>query len=163
MSNMRWDARFALRALSRSAGACAFALLSTAAVAGQCPPGKAGMGMHGESDGIGSAVTGTVLGKRAFGGQTQGPDKRGVRVRRVVVQPRQGVVWHAGTTRPSLIYVAQGEIREYSSDCAVPIIHRAGDLAQHSNAATNWWKNQSHRTVVIVAIEFVDDTDARRM
>ena len=37
--------------------------------------------------------------------------------------------WHSHGDRPAIIYIAEGEIVEYASNCAVPIVHKAGEIA----------------------------------
>src|SRR5207244_1622636 len=51
------------------------------------------------------------------------------RLRKLVVQPGGVVPWHSHDDRPALIYIIEGEIVEYASSCAVPIVHKAGEVA----------------------------------
>ncbi len=57
-----------------------------------------------------------------------------MRVRRLEVQPGGIVPWHSHGDRPALIYIISGEIYEHASNCAVPILHKAGDVARETHA-----------------------------
>src|SRR4029434_10586563 len=51
--------------------------------------------------------------------------------------------------RPALIYVQQGEIVEYASNCAEPILHKAGDIRPEVFGTSHWWKNLGTQTVIL--------------
>ena len=51
-------------------------------------------------------------------------------MRRLAIKPGGVVPWHSHDDRPALIYVVVGEITEYASNCAVPIVHKAGEVAR---------------------------------
>jgi hypothetical protein len=59
----------------------------------------------------------------------------------------------------------KGEIVEYASTCAVPIVHRAGEVATETHAAAHWWKNLGKETVVLLSADFfpVTATDHHMM
>ena len=57
-----------------------------------------------------------------------------MRVRKLEIQPGGIVPWHSHDDRPALIYVVSGEIYEYASNCAVPILHKAGEVARETHA-----------------------------
>src|SRR2546429_1060354 len=38
--------------------------------------------------------------------------------------------WHSHGERPALIYIIEGEIVEYASNCAAPITHKAGERSE---------------------------------
>ena len=45
--------------------------------------------------------------------------------------------------------VQQGEIVEYASNCADPIVHKAGDLRPEVFGTSHWWKNLGTETVIL--------------
>ena len=53
------------------------------------------------------------------------------------------------TIVPALIYVAEGEIIEYASNCAAPIVHKAGEIRAETSGTSHWWKNSGDRAVVL--------------
>ena len=74
--------------------------------------------------------------------------------------------WHSHDNRPAMIYIVYGEIVEYASNCAVPIVHKAGDVApgeerhvalveEHRQPRTSSW---SCRTIFPV-----EDKDDEKM
>ena len=52
--------------------------------------------------------------------------------------------------RPAIIYIIEGEINEYASNCAVPIPHKAGDVVAETKGISHWWKNLGDKTVVLL-------------
>jgi redox-sensitive bicupin YhaK (pirin superfamily) len=69
------------------------------------------------------------------------------------IKPGGVLPWHQHANRPALIYMIQGEIVEYASTCAVPIVHRAGDVATETHATSHWWKNLGKETVVLLSAD----------
>ena len=57
--------------------------------------------------------------------------------------------WHSHADRPAIIYIIEGEIVEYASNCAVPIVHKAGDVVAETPEVSHWWKNLGDKTVVL--------------
>jgi len=82
-----------------------------------------------------------------------GVDGRVFRMRRLEIEPGGIVPWHSHAERPAIIYVVQGTIEEYSSDCAVPIVHKAGDVSAETKDISHWWKNTGGETVVLIAAD----------
>src|SRR6266511_1943370 len=70
-------------------------------------------------------VTDKVLSQIDLAGEKLALKGHLMRVRKLEVQPGGVVPWHSHEDRPALIYVASGEIYEYASNCAVPILHKA--------------------------------------
>ena len=64
---------------------------------------------------------------------------------------------HTHADRPALIMVNAGQIYEYSSQCTVPLLHKAGEIARESNGLTHWWKNEGKETVVLTIADIVND------
>jgi quercetin dioxygenase-like cupin family protein len=74
----------------------------------------------------------------------------------MTIAPGGVVPWHSHDDRPALIYVAEGEIHEYASNCAAPIVHKAGDIRPETHGTSHWWKNLSDKPVVL----FIGDVRA---
>lgn len=77
------------------------------------------------------------------------------RMRRLVVQPGGEVAWHSHADRPAIIYVVSGAIAEYASTCAVPIMHKAGDVTPETHATSHWWKNISKEPAVLISADIL--------
>jgi quercetin dioxygenase-like cupin family protein len=134
------------------------------AEAGQCPADKviapaSSDPPHGAAT-TPKNVTDTVIGSIDLRQeQSVGVDNRLFRLRRLLVQPGGVVPWHSHGNRPALIYIVEGEITEYASTCAVPILHRAGDTAMETHATAHWWKNTGRRPVVLLSADLFPTTD----
>lgn len=55
----------------------------------------------------------------------------------------------------ALIYVAVGEVTEYVSSCAVPIVHHPGEVAVESKGTSHWWKNTGKSTAVLISTDLL--------
>ncbi len=86
-----------------------------------------------------------------------------MRVRRLEVQPGGIVPWHSHAERPALIYVVSGEIVENASNCAVPIVHKAGEVARETHATSHWWQNKANATVTLLSFDIVSDPSDKHM
>ena len=86
-----------------------------------------------------------------------------MRVRRLEVQPGGIVPWHSHAERPALIYVMSGEIFENASNCAVPILHKAGEVARETHATAHWWKNDGKAPVVLLSFDIQHDPNDHNM
>lgn len=75
------------------------------------------------------------------------------RLRKLTIQPGGIVPWHSHGDRPALITIVQGEIVEYASTCAVPIVHKAGDSTAGTHTTAHWWKNLGKKTVVLFSAD----------
>jgi quercetin dioxygenase-like cupin family protein len=82
-----------------------------------------------------------------------GAPGRTLRTRRLVVQPGGIVPMHAHDQRPANIYVVQGQITEYRSTCAVPILHKKGDVTAEAGNLTHWWRNESRSKAVLISAD----------
>jgi quercetin dioxygenase-like cupin family protein len=74
---------------------------------------------------------------------------RELRFRKLTIEPGGIVPWHSHDDRPALIYVQQGEIVEYASNCADPIVHKAGEIRPEVAGTSHWWKNLGKETVIL--------------
>ena len=78
---------------------------------------------------------------------------RQFRLRELQMQPGGIVPWHSHDNRPAMIYIVSGEVVEYASNCAVPIVHKAGDIAPEKNGTSHWWKNTGTATAVLISVD----------
>jgi quercetin dioxygenase-like cupin family protein len=128
---------------------------ATAAQAGSCPADK--MRPDGSGEKINSApakdVTDAVLTSVDLAKEPAAVKDRLLRLRRLEIKPGGVVPWHEHANRPAIIYIVSGEIVEYASTCAVPIVHRAGEAATETHATSHWWKNLGQETVVLLSAD----------
>ena len=135
------------------AGVIASAGGLTVADAGQCPADKVGSGIK-EPPAEGTkavGVTDDVLASTDLSKEPANIPGRLFRIRRLVVQPGGVVPWHDHANRPALIYIVEGSITEYSSNCAVPIEHKAGEVAAETHVTKHWWKNNTDKPTVLIS------------
>ena len=124
------------------------------AFAGECPPDQEVAGsMTGDGHGENVGVTDQVLAVNELAAYYPELASRDQRVRMLTVAPGGEVAWHSHEDRPALIYVVEGEIVEYRSTCAVPIVHRAGEVAAEFGPLMHWWKNESDRPVKLISAD----------
>jgi quercetin dioxygenase-like cupin family protein len=147
---------------ARAAQSALFAgLLSLAVaapvVAGECPRDKVGAN---PLPGAAAAPVGVAEQELAFidlGKESVKLSQRRLRYRHMEIQPGGVVPLHSHADRPALIMVNQGQIFEYSSQCLVPIVHKAGEIARESNGLMHWWKNEGNVVVVLTIADIVND------
>ncbi|AJA66625.1 cupin [Bradyrhizobium japonicum] len=94
-------------------------------------------------------VTDVTLGSINLEKQPANIKDRELRFRKLTIEPGGIVPWHSHDDRPALIYVQQGEIVEYASNCIDPIVHKAGDLRPEVFGTSHWWKNLGKETVIL--------------
>jgi quercetin dioxygenase-like cupin family protein len=144
-----------LAALALAAG-----FLATAAEAGQCPAGKQMADATKPSTAAAKGVTDTVLSTIELSQEPARIDGRKLRLRRLVIQPGGIVPWHSHGDRPAIIYIVQGEVIEHASNCAVPIVHKAGEATPETAKVAHWWENKGKETVVLLSADLLrDETD----
>ena len=117
---------------------------SSAAAAGECPAGDvvpAGQGQTAEVTAP-RDVTDTVLADIDLSREKIAAEGREFRLREFVIAPGGEVPWHDHADRPAIIYIVAGEVTEYASTCAVPILHKAGEVARESTGLQHWWRNE---------------------
>ncbi len=95
--------------------------------------------------------------------QQQGIKDRKFRMRKLVVEPGGVVPWHSHGERPAIIYIIEGEIDEYASNCAVPIVHKAGDVVAETKDVSHWWKNVGDKKVVLLSADLLKDPNDHNM
>jgi len=137
--------------------------LAGPAFAGECPADKMKADAVKPVSHAAKGVTDKVLStidlskeKVAIGGHM-------MRVRRLEVQPGGIVPWHSHAERPALIYVVSGEIVENASNCAVPILHKAGEVARETHATAHWWQNNGKATVTLLSFDIAADPNDHNM
>jgi quercetin dioxygenase-like cupin family protein len=90
-------------------------------------------------------------------------DQRRLRMRHMTIAPGGIVPLHSHEDRPALIMVVSGEIFENNSKCAVPILHKAGDIAREHLGTRHWWKNSSTQPVELTIADLVNDAKPSTM
>jgi len=133
------------------------------AFAGECPPDKVKANVRAPVDFKPIGVTDTVLATIDLGKEPIKASGHMQRVRRLVIQPGGIVPWHSHNDRPALIYIIDGEINEYNSNCSVPIVHKAGDVARETLGKAHWWKNLTDKPVVLLSFDILHDPNDRNM
>jgi quercetin dioxygenase-like cupin family protein len=137
-----------------SAAALSFA---TSASAGTCPAGQERADALTSGVSTPSQVTDTELAFVKLDDQIAGLDNRRLRLRRLVVKPGGVVPWHSHTDRPALIMTLSGGITEHRSNCAVPIVHRAGDVVEEVKGVSHYWRNTGKVDAVLLAADIKND------
>ena len=95
--------------------------------------------------------------------QEQGIDDRKFRMRKLTIEPGGIVPWHSHGDRPAIIYVVEGEIHEYASNCGKPILHKAGEVVAETKEVSHWWKNLGDTTVVLLSADLLKDANDDNM
>jgi quercetin dioxygenase-like cupin family protein len=143
-------------------GIAGTALLSSAQ-AGECPAGKLKAGAREAVTTPAKDVTDTTLGAIDLEKEPANLKERQLRFRKLVIQPGGVVPWHSHGDRPAIIYIAEGEIIEYASNCVDPIVHKAGDIRPETSAVSHWWKNDGTKTVVLFVGDVLHDKNDKNM
>ena len=50
-----------------------------------------------------------------------------------------------------------------ASNCAVPIVHKAGDVVAETPEVSHWWKNLGDKTVVLLSADLLKDPNDKNM
>jgi quercetin dioxygenase-like cupin family protein len=141
--------------------------LAGPAFAGACPADKLRPDGSGEKMNAmqGKDVSDVVLAQIDVAKEPAAVKDRLLRLRRLEIKPGGVVPWHSHGNRPAIIYIVQGEVVEYASTCAVPIVHRTGETATETHATAHWWKNVGRETVVLLSADLlpVKNTDQHMM
>ena len=135
--------------------AAGVAALSVSAFAGECPADKRVPDGQGQKPGPGApvGVTDVVRSSTDLSKEPANIKGRLFRLRELQMQPGGIVPWHSHNERPAMIYIVSGEVVEYASSCAVPITHKAGDVAPEKNGTSHWWKNVGDSTAVLISVD----------
>jgi quercetin dioxygenase-like cupin family protein len=151
MSNDKgWNGR--TTALAAAIAALSFAGLASA---GECPADKRVADGQGQKM-VTVAAKGVTDVVRASTDLSREPAKIGgrqLRLRQLDVKPGGIVPWHSHDNRPAMIYIVSGEIVEYASNCAVPLVHKAGDVAPEKAGTSHWWENKGDSPTVLISVD----------
>jgi quercetin dioxygenase-like cupin family protein len=134
-------------------------LFAAAANAGECPADKRvpdGQGQKMVTTGA-KGVVDQVRKAIDLGKEAPALDGRLFRLRQLDIEPGGVVPWHSHGMRPAQIYVVKGSIIEYASNCAVPIVHNAGDVSPEGKGTSHWWQNTTSEPVVLISVDIFDD------
>ena len=135
----------------------------SASAAGECPGGKNQADVRPPVAHAGKGVTDTVLAAIDLEKEPANIKERQLRFRKLTIEPGGIVPWHSHADRPAIIYIAEGEIVEYASNCADPIVHKAGDIRPETSGAAHWWQNLGSKTVVLFVGDVLHDKSDHNM
>jgi quercetin dioxygenase-like cupin family protein len=150
------------RTLFIAGAALGASLMATAAFAGECPADQKKPDATTPVDVKPVGVTDTVIATIDVD-QEQGIKNRNFRMRKLTIEPGGIVPWHSHGERPAIIYIVEGQIEEYASNCAVPILHKSGDVVAETKEVSHWWKNTGDKTVVLLSADLLKDTGDHNM
>ncbi|MGE0734013.1 MAG: cupin domain-containing protein [Alphaproteobacteria bacterium] len=139
------------------------ALTATGASAGECPANMMRVDATKPVMTPAKDVTDKVLASIDLSKEKVALNGHQMRVRKLEIQPGGVVPWHSHGARPALIYIIQGEIYEYASNCAVPILHKTGDVARETHMTSHWWKNTGKTAVVLLSFDIMHDDKDKNM
>ena len=142
------------------ASASAFAV---PALAGECPADQKKANAREAVDLKPVGVTDTVIASIDVSKAPFNIDGRNFRMRKLTIEPGGIVPWHSHADRPAIIYIVEGEIHEYASNCAVPIVHKAGEVARETHATSYWWQNNGEAAVTLLSFDIVGDPNDHHM
>jgi quercetin dioxygenase-like cupin family protein len=140
------------------------AAVSIAANAGECPADKVvaeGKGQPMSAAEPAKAVTDKVITSTELAKEPVAIQGRLFRARLLEIGAGGVVPWHSHGDRPALILISSGEITEYASTCAVPIVHKAGDITAEKSPTSHWWKNHGTTPVVIHSFDLFRAEDKK--
>jgi quercetin dioxygenase-like cupin family protein len=127
------------------------------AQAGECPADKAASNPLTGAATAPVGVTDTELASIDLANENVKLKQRRLRMRHMTIAPGGVVPMHSHEDRPALIMVNSGEIYEYSSKCAVPILHKAGEISREFLGTRHWWKNVGTKPVELTIADIVND------
>ena len=144
-------------AIAAIVSAAGIATVSTA-MAGECPADKIVADGKGQPKGATEPkdVTDNVLAMIDLSKENVKADDHQFRMRQLEIQPGGIVPWHSHADRPALIYVVSGEITEYASTCAIPLVHKAGEVSVDAGRS-HWWQNTGKTPVVLISADILHD------
>ena len=154
---------FKQNALALAVAVAGSLALASAAVAGECPADKIKPNTREKVDYKPVGVSDVTLGSIELGKQPAHIEGRELRFRKLTIEPGGIVPWHSHDDRPALIFVQQGEIVEYASNCIDPIVHKAGDLRPEVYGTSHWWKNLGKETVILYVGDVRKDPNDNHM
>jgi quercetin dioxygenase-like cupin family protein len=135
----------------------------SSAVAGSCPADKMKADARQPATHAAKGVTDTVLAAIDLEKEPANIKERQLRFRKLTIEPGGIVPWHSHDDRPAIIYVAEGEIVEYASNCTDPIVHKAGDIRPETRGTSRWWQNLGNKTVILFVGDVLHDKNDKNM
>lgn len=137
--------------------------VATTASAGECPADKLVADGKGQKPGPSKPrdVTDVVRATTDLAKEPIALNGRLFRTRQLDVKPGGIVPWHSHDQRPAMIYIVSGEITEYASNCAVPIMHKAGDVAPEKKGTSHWWQNHGKVPAVLISVDLFPVEDKK--
>jgi quercetin dioxygenase-like cupin family protein len=138
-------------------------IIASAASAGECPADQKKPDARKPVDVEHVGVTDTVIAVIDVEKEPANIKGRLFRMRKLTIEPNGIVPWHSHADRPDIIYIIEGEIQEYASNCAVPIVHKAGDVIPETSEVSHWWKNLGDKTVVLISVDLAKDPNDKNM
>ncbi len=146
-----------------SLASLALATFTLAAQAGECPADKVATNALAGAATAPAGVTDTELASVDLAKENVKLSQRRLRMRHMTIAPGGIVPFHSHEDRPALIMVNSGEIYEHSSKCAVPILHKAGDISKEFLGTKHWWKNTGSQPVELTIADIVNDKKPETM
>jgi quercetin dioxygenase-like cupin family protein len=133
----------------------ALSLAANLANAGECPNDKKVADGQGQKPSTTAAkdVTDVVRASTDLSKEPAAVNGRLLRLRQLDIKPGGIVPWHSHDNRPAMIYIVSGEVVEYASNCAAPIVHKAGDVASEKAGTSHWWQNTGNAPVVLISVD----------
>ncbi len=138
-------------------------VVASAAFAGECPADQKKPNATAPVDYKPVGVTDTVIAMIDVEKEPANIKDRKFRMRKLTIEPGGIVPWHSHGDRPAIIYIIDGEINEYAGNCAVPIVHKAGDVVAETSEVSHWWKNTGDKTVVLLSADLIKDPNDHTM
>jgi quercetin dioxygenase-like cupin family protein len=135
----------------------------SSAVAGGCAADKMKADARQPTTHAAKGVTDTVLAAIDLEKEPANIKERQLRFRKLTIEPGGVVPWHSHDDRPAIIYVAEGEIVEYASNCSDPIVHKAGDIRPETHGTSHWWQNLGNKTVILFVGDVLRDKNDKNM
>jgi quercetin dioxygenase-like cupin family protein len=137
------------------------AMFAGNALAGECPAGERvpdGKGQAMVAYGA-KGVTDVVRASTDLSKEPAAVPGRLFRLRELNIEPGGIVPWHSHNERPAMIYIVTGEVVEYASNCAVPIVHKAGDVAPEKKGTSHWWQNHGAVPSKLISVDLFPVAD----
>ena len=148
--------------LSRVAALAAIAAAGVAH-AGECPSDQVAANALPGAPTAPVGITDTELSSVDLAKENVMLDHRRLRLRHMTIAPGGIVPLHSHEDRPALIMVDSGQIYENNSKCAVPILHKAGDIAREYLGTKHWWTNPGTQPVELTIADLVNDAKPATM
>ncbi|HLO19008.1 MAG TPA: cupin domain-containing protein [Sphingomicrobium sp.] len=162
MFHLNSHSRFG-RSLLLAAVVAGSSVIASATFAGECPADQKKPNVREAVDFKPVGVTDTVIASIDVSKAPFNIQDRNFRMRKLTIEPNGIVPWHSHADRPAIIYIIEGEINEYASNCAVPIVHKAGDVVAETPEVSHWWKNLGDKTVVLLSADLLKDKNDHNM